>query len=265
MTGRNDSKELLSQLDRANLFLIPLDDERVWYRYHRLFADFLRTESGSADQAALHSRASRWFVAHNLLPEAVKHSLASGDMAEAARVITLASTEAFRSGAFATLQGWLDALPDETVRGNGELATCQGYLLFFTGRPNHATDYAEAAERAMALDATSSGRGRLLSLRAHLAISTGALDASAQFSREALSFLDANDATFRSLTLNSWARCGGEGRCGCSGRISTAKALRPTEESEPDRSPVIHTHLVFALNELGLRRESSRHLPAPRQ
>jgi LuxR family maltose regulon positive regulatory protein len=257
VTGRSDSRELLSELDRSNLFLIPLDDEREWYRYHRLFADFLRAESGAADQAELHARASRWFAAHNLMPEAVRHSLASRDVAEAARVIALASTEAFRSGSFATLQGWLDALPDETVRGNGDLATFRGYVLFFAGQPTQATAYVEAAERAMAIDATPSSRGRLLSLRAHLAISTGALDASARFSRDALDLLDAGDTTIRSLVLNLLGQVmEAKGDVVAAAKIYREGAPTDWRGGEQIGALVILTNLVFALNELGRRREA---------
>ncbi|MGD8793817.1 MAG: hypothetical protein PVF47_14795, partial [Anaerolineae bacterium] len=133
LTGRDDSRALLRRLDEANLFLVPLDDRRQWYRYHHLFADFLRTELDPQHEAALHGKASRWLVEQGLLPEAVKHALASGDVARAARVIRLASAEAFRAASFVMLQGWLDALSDEVVRADGELAVFQGFMLFFAG------------------------------------------------------------------------------------------------------------------------------------
>jgi LuxR family maltose regulon positive regulatory protein len=119
VTGREDSQALLRQLEQANLFLVPLDDRREWYRYHVLFADFLRTELDAESQAALHLKAARWFAAHDLWPEAVGHALASGDVDEAAQAIALAAKGALRAGSFMTLLGWLDALPDEVVRSPG--------------------------------------------------------------------------------------------------------------------------------------------------
>jgi LuxR family maltose regulon positive regulatory protein len=257
VTGRSDSKELLIALDRANLFLVPLDDQREWYRYHHLFADFLRTELDAETQALLHARASRWLVAHNLLPEAVKHALASGDLDQAADVITLASAEAFRTGSLATLQGWLDALPDELVRGDSELAAYQGFLLFFTGQTSQVGTYADAAEHSLPLDAPPDSRGRLLSLRAHLALCADDLDATLQFSREALACLDASDAVFRNLTSNLL----GQVLEAKGDVVAAADVYREAVHSERGvgnevGALVVLTNLVFALNELGRRREA---------
>ncbi len=117
VTGRSDSREVLRELDQANLFLVPLDDRREWYRYHRLFADFLRTELDAETQASLHKEAARWLEAHDLVSEAVHHALAAGDVDRAARLVASTSAEALAMGSLVTLQGWLDALPDDVVRG----------------------------------------------------------------------------------------------------------------------------------------------------
>jgi hypothetical protein len=202
VTGRSDSKAILRKLDGANLFLVPLDDQRTWYRYHHLFADFLRTELDAETQALLHSRASRWLVTHGLLSEAVKHALASGDLVQAADVVASASAEAFRFGSLATLQEWLDALPDQVVRGHSGLATYQGFLSFFTRQPTQTGEYADAAERSLPPDAAPPSRGRLLSLKAHLALRADDPDAAVRYSREALACLGPGDAVFRNLTWN---------------------------------------------------------------
>jgi LuxR family maltose regulon positive regulatory protein len=257
VTGRSDSKEVLKQLDGANLFLVPLDDQRDWYRYHRLFADFLRTELDAETQAVLHSRASRWLEAHGLLPEAVKHAVASGDLDQAAGVIALASAEAFRFGSFVTLQGWLDALPDEIVQGDSELATYQGCLFFFTGRTSQAFAYVDAAERSLPLDAAPSSRGRLLSLKAHLALCTDDLDAAVQLSREALDCLDVSDDVFRHLTSNLL----GQVLEAKGDIVAAADVYRGAARSERGvgneiGALVVLFNLVLALNELGRRREA---------
>jgi LuxR family maltose regulon positive regulatory protein len=89
LTGRADSQAVLTRLERANLFLVPLDDERLWYRYHHLFADLLRsrlerTQTGQV--AALHRRASAWYEERGLLVEAVTHALAAHDVERVARL-----------------------------------------------------------------------------------------------------------------------------------------------------------------------------------
>ncbi len=258
VTGRSDSKEVLRQLDVANLFLMPLDDQRQWYRYHHLFADFLRTELDADTQALLHSKASRWLVAQGLLPEAVKHALASGDVNEAARVIAVAAGEAFRFGSFATLEGWLNALPDEVVRSNSELAAYQGHLLFFIGRTSQAGTYADAAERSLPSDATPSSRGWLLSLKAHLAFCAYDLDATVQFCREALACLDPSDAVVRNLLSNLLGQV-----LEAKGDVVAAMDVyREAVRSEGGvgnevGALVVLTNLIFALNELGRRREAA--------
>jgi LuxR family maltose regulon positive regulatory protein len=257
VTGRDDSAARLKQLEQANLFLIPLDDRREWYRYHQLFADFLRTDLDEARATPLHLRATRWLAAHDLFPEAVKHALASGDIAEAAQVIARAADEAFRSASFLTLLGWLDALPDELVRANHVLATYKGYLLFLTERRGPAATYANAAEQSLPPDAPPFIRGRLLSLKAHLALFNGTLDVTIRVSREALDCLDEGDVVFRSLTLNVLGQA-----LEIQGDLAAAADVyregAPTGRRAGDQlgALVAHTNLVFALNELGRRREA---------
>jgi LuxR family maltose regulon positive regulatory protein len=164
-----DSQTLLEHLERQNLFLVPLDDRREWYRYHRLFADFLRTELTPEQSATLHLRAAHWFEAHDLLPEAANHVLAHAtateDTDEAVRVITLAGSRALSEGALVTLLGWLDALPDEAVRASGWLASFKAWSLLMTGQSEMALSYIQSAEASLEHDASPVDRGRVLSLR----------------------------------------------------------------------------------------------------
>ncbi len=257
VTGRSDSKELLRRVEQANLFLVPLDDQRQWYRYHRLFADFLRTELDADTRAALHRRASRWLVAHDLLPEAVEQALASGDWDESARVVALASAEAFRAASLVTLEGWLGALPDEVVRSRTDLATFRGFVLFFTGRTSEAVAYAEAGERCLPSDASPSSRGRLLSLQAHLAMCTGDLDATIGLAEEALDSLDASDTEFRNLTLNVLGQVlEMRGDVAAAADVYREAALGERRVGNQVGALVVLTNLVFALNELGRRKEA---------
>ncbi|MBN1888984.1 MAG: tetratricopeptide repeat protein [Thermoflexales bacterium] len=163
------SQAILEHLERQNLFLVPLDDRREWYRYHRLFADFLRTGLKPEQAATLNLRAARWFEAHDLLPEAVKYSLAhaaaTGDTDEAVRVVILAGSRALSEGALVTLLGWLDALPDEVVCTNGWLASFKAWSLLMTGQSEMATSYIQSAEANLEDDAAAVDRGRVLSLR----------------------------------------------------------------------------------------------------
>ncbi|MFN8597867.1 MAG: LuxR C-terminal-related transcriptional regulator [Anaerolineae bacterium] len=130
VTGREDSKELLDVLERGNLFLISLDDQRQWYRYHHLFADVLRAHLMEAQPdrvASLHSRASAWFEQHAQPADAIRHALAAGEFTRVADLVEWAFPAMNRARQFATLLGWLKALPDEVVRVRPIL--CYAYAL----------------------------------------------------------------------------------------------------------------------------------------
>jgi LuxR family maltose regulon positive regulatory protein len=257
VTGRDDSHAVLKRLDEANLFLIPLDEQRTWYRYHPLFADFLRTELDQATRSALHRKAARWFTAHDFLPEAVRHALDCGDVRQAERVITLAAEEAFRTASFTTLSGWLDALPYETLWSNSELAIYKGFLLILTGRRDEIAVYAKAAERNLPPDALPHSRGRLLSLQAHLAQCNDAVSAAVQLSREALEYLDDSDAFFRDLTLNILGQSlEMQGDISAAAQVYHDAFLARSRTGNQLGTLVVLTNLVFALNELGERRQA---------
>ena len=125
VTGRDDGTAMLKMLDRANLFVVPLDDSRRWYRYHHLFADVLQTHlMAERAEAAndLHRRASQWYGQHAEPSPAIRHALAAGDIDRAADLIELAIPELRRSRQEATIRGWLDVIPDEVVRVRPVLA-----------------------------------------------------------------------------------------------------------------------------------------------
>src|SRR5262245_1044813 len=126
VTEESDGKSMLESLDRTNLFVIPLDDSRRWYRYHHLFADVLQThllDERRDEVSALHRRASEWYdQAGEPLP-AVRHALSSGDVERAADLVELAIPAMRRDRQEATIRGWIDDLPDEVVRRRPVLAT----------------------------------------------------------------------------------------------------------------------------------------------
>jgi LuxR family maltose regulon positive regulatory protein len=119
ITGQMDGKEMLKALEQGNLFVIPLDAQRQWYRYHHLFADVLQEHlKGTQPErvSVLHRRASEWYEKNGLPHDAIRHALAAGDFARAADLIELVMPAMNHSRQFATLLGWLKALPDELVR-----------------------------------------------------------------------------------------------------------------------------------------------------
>ena len=117
--GRTDGRAALVALERANLFVVPLDDRRQWYRYHHLFADVLQAhllaEHGD-DVPELHRRASVWFEHDDEPAEAVRHALSGGDLARAADLMELTIPALRRTRQEAQIRGWARLLPDEVVR-----------------------------------------------------------------------------------------------------------------------------------------------------
>jgi LuxR family maltose regulon positive regulatory protein len=201
VTGNDASEALLTQLERANLFLIPLDDKREWYRYHRLFADFVRQQSGAEYQRPLHRKAAKWYEAHNLLPEAIHHALAAQDAPQAGRLILLAAQDVINSGQNATLQGWLDALPDELVRANYELALLKAWMSMIRGQDQIAKRYIQSAQNALPEDAPQSARGGVIGLQAFFARLYGDAQDSISLSKKALELIGDADPFANSMIL----------------------------------------------------------------
>ena len=203
-----DTQRRLEELERANLFLVPLDDERVWYRYHHLFADALRArlarEAGADAAATLHRRASAWFEREGLLPEAIDHALA-GDAAEDAATCI----EALTPTLFATmsihqpLAAWLAALPEPVVRARPLLCLAQAWLLIHRVELVPAAAWIDAAARALpaAGDGADPARGAVAATRAYIAtvVPDTAPDHAIAWAERALADLAADDVAFRSI------------------------------------------------------------------
>ena len=171
LTDRHDAGALLERAERTNLFLVPLDAERRWYRYHRLFADYLRAQLDETARRELHERAAVWLEAAGLVSEAIDHALAAGAIDRALRLIERAARPAFEAGELATLLGWLEALPAEHVAGHPELVSLQAWALFETGRVGAAVAIAE--RHVASSNARGPAEGRLLILRGMMATVTG--------------------------------------------------------------------------------------------
>jgi LuxR family maltose regulon positive regulatory protein len=119
VTGRTDGKGMLEALERGNLFVVPLDDKRQWFRYHHLFADVLRahlTEEQPDEIPTLHRRASEWYERNGLPDEAVRHALAARDFERAADLLELEGRAILTGRQDDTFLRWLEGLPDDVVR-----------------------------------------------------------------------------------------------------------------------------------------------------
>ncbi|MDQ1712075.1 MAG: hypothetical protein QOE45_1525 [Frankiaceae bacterium] len=125
VTGHAGGTSMLEALDRANLFLVPLDDRRYWYRYHHLFADLLRArllDEQPATIGELHRRACGWHEQHDDRPEAIRHALAGEDFERAADLVEIAGSELRQLRREVTLRNWFEALPAEVFENRPVLA-----------------------------------------------------------------------------------------------------------------------------------------------
>jgi LuxR family transcriptional regulator, maltose regulon positive regulatory protein len=152
VTGRSNSQALLEQAERANLFLIPLDEARGWWRYHQLFADLLRARlqrERPERVPALHQAAAGWCEEHGLVDDAIRHALAAGDATWAARLLERHFDALLRRSEVATLQRWLEALPVELVGSRPRLCLAQTHLAVSRGEVEAIERLLDDAERAL--------------------------------------------------------------------------------------------------------------------
>lgn len=158
VTGRDGGADLLRELDRLNLFVVSLDDGRVRYRYHHLFAEFLAqalAATGTSYRAELHRRASRWFAASGDVSRAIEHALAASDVDEAADLVLSHWAVRVLRGRPTTVAAWLDAFPAGYVEASAPLSVARAYVCGLQGRQDEARQAV-----TQALDAAPSG-GRM--------------------------------------------------------------------------------------------------------
>ncbi|MGQ0573800.1 MAG: LuxR C-terminal-related transcriptional regulator [Pseudonocardia sp.] len=150
VTERADGVRMLESLERANLFVVALDDRREWYRYHHLFADVLRARLPGEHAAPLHLRASGWYERHDLMQDAVDHALAARDVDRAAHLVERALPAVRRARQDAVLLGWLDALPDDAIARSPVLTVCSGWSWLVRGDLDGVEARLDDADRALA-------------------------------------------------------------------------------------------------------------------
>ena len=225
-SGSGSGSEMLRALERANLFLIALDDQRTWFRYHHLFADLLRARL-LAEQPdlvpLLHQRASRWYEAHDLIEEAVRHALAAREVDRAVYLIELAVPALRRHRQEAMLLGWLGELPDDAIGRSPVLSAFHGYMLMTAGDLAGFEARLDDADRALATASAGSARpwadtdelrtlpATIAVYRASLAQARGDVTSTAAHAHRALELAGPDDHLARGsaagfLALVAWAR-----------------------------------------------------------
>jgi LuxR family maltose regulon positive regulatory protein len=141
VTGRDDSAVILDDLARSNLFLVPLDDRREWYRYHRLFAELLNDALRRRHPrlvAELHRRAKRWFEAEGDGDSAIRHAIASGDLEQATELVSEHYLPTIEWGGSGTVARWLELFPRRWVNQDPRLSIVEAWVASFHNRREQA-------------------------------------------------------------------------------------------------------------------------------
>lgn len=215
VTEGDDGDLVLEHLERANLFLIPLDEERRWYRYHHLFAEALRARLRQTKRdsvSALHHRAAHWYEREGLISEAVEHALAAGDFEHAARITAASADDFWAHGQLTLLLGWLQRLPQGVMRSQPRLLLVLGWTRFLLH--SYDTEGVETilkrAELALKATGAPAERGELAKLQGILtairtAVASTQEDAprTIALAHEALDHLPADDARWRMVPMVS--------------------------------------------------------------
>jgi len=204
VVNKRNSHALLQGLEQANLFIVPLDQARIWYRYHRLFAELLQHRlqvSQPESKPELHRRASCWFEAEGLTAEAIQHALAAEDWALAAQQIGQAAEDYLKRGELVTLIGWYRQMPADLIRSQPDFGMSYAWALVLLGQYDEAE--ALLAHFEIMGQAVPDLLGQVATAQAYSARGRGDNQRVIQKSEQALALLPENDEVSRSaLSLN---------------------------------------------------------------
>jgi len=222
LTNRVNSQETIDMLEHSNMFIIPLDNERKWYRYHHLFSDLLnqRLRHSRPDQfLTLQIKASEWFLANGMLNQAVEHTLRGKDYDRAAQLIADQIENFWNHGEHEKLRKWLEYLPHKILFDFPLLGAIHAYYHFTVGQDEEGQKLFEQVEKYLSKDPSNELdnsqhnknyiqnaerkhiKGRMHVLRALIDSSNGEVDGMIKHGNQALKLLPESDLTWRNITL----------------------------------------------------------------
>ena len=206
-TNKNDSQAFLESLETANLFIVPLDNDRCWYRYHHLFADLLRQRLHQQQPDVvdeLHIRASAWYEKNGLEIEAFQHAAAANDFERAALLVEGEGMPLTFRGASAPVLNWLESLPTPVLDARPSLWVAYASALNFSGQTTGAEQKLQAAEAALQGtepdDKTRDLVGHIAAIRAMMAVAQNQVETIIAQSRRALEYLHPDNLPIRTAT-----------------------------------------------------------------
>ncbi|HWI64600.1 MAG TPA: LuxR C-terminal-related transcriptional regulator [Symbiobacteriaceae bacterium] len=255
VTGRTDSRSVLTALEQANLFLVPLDDHREWYRYHHLFRDVLRLELTEAEKLPVHRRGAEWLEANGQAYEAVTHYLAGREPAEAARVIKQNAEALLVQGDVRTLLAWLSLMPAGEVEADPELGVYRLWGLFSSGQLAVAATHLPQVASQITEDAPRRLRGRLACIQAWITLFS--FDpAAVEFARAAMQLVDESDPIARCATVMVWGNILSQADARMSEPYYREAYDLARRLNQPFMATTALMDVVMLLNTYGRRREA---------
>ncbi len=210
VTGFDNCQEIIEELDRTNLFIVPLDDKRLWYRYHHLFADLLQHKLCQAEPEmipVLHDRASRWFEESKLFEAAVEHAFAAKDQERAALLLNDCIEKLWSRGQQGTLLSWLKTFSEEVLKKKPRLKLYYALLLIASGQLSEAKLLALEVEQYLTQEATEINEnerhlfvGMVETTRAYAATLSGDSATIIYHAEKALELLPDDEILWRGVT-----------------------------------------------------------------
>lgn len=200
VVGRGDSQATLERLEQANLFLIPLDDERRWYRYHHLFAEALRhwLQRLHPEQVSiLHRRASEWHEQHGLMTGAIHHALNTPDFERASHLVEQVGQELLMRSETVTLLKWLNVLPEELIRTRPRLCLFHAWTLIIN---NQVAEAEQRLQEAGELEADPAILAQVAAIRILIALFRGDMRRANELTRQTQALLPAGDPFLDGVT-----------------------------------------------------------------
>lgn len=204
VSGDSNSQNILEELERANLFIIPLDDKRHWFRYHHLFADLLRQRLGlnAPDSIpALHIRASRWYETNNDLGSAIEHALAAKEYERIIHLLKEYIQSIWEHGDQTRLSKWLAALPQYVIQDHPVILAHHAFALCFSGQHQEAEAQLQLVEKAIGTDSKPFS-SMAATVRAFYSLYNNNIPVAANYANEALANLPADQHMWRALALS---------------------------------------------------------------
>jgi LuxR family transcriptional regulator, maltose regulon positive regulatory protein len=203
ITGQQNCQSMLESLERENLFIVPLDERREWYRYHSLFADFLRGELARRHPdkiSELHRRAAEWYLSRELPEEAFRHAVAGDDAGLAVKIFVKYIGAKLAGGEINVIANWIDLLPQEWYSSHPDLGLARVGFLMVTGGFEALTTSIDEIEQGLSLVKSGDRRARLArvkAVRCYVACFQNNLEKAEAYADQALRDLPDEDIGFR--------------------------------------------------------------------